>query len=226
MQSAAGDGPEAAEAGFPELSADKWEAVAEQVGGADGGTWRGLLRGVCRAARDGVEGATTTAEGGRRVDLRVMAARLELLHWAEGQGCGMVNDERVLRAVVEGGRLDVLQWGARCGRWALTNRSICAWAAGAGQLEVLQWQGNRDVPGPPGLGEGPRLPLERVDVHWGSQGWASAGAAVGQATWVSMELVNLRWGSQEGAPGHIAACLEQAEDGEHAAVAEWIEQQV
>eukprot|EP00873_Tetraselmis_striata_P038790 jgi/Tetstr1/459054/TSEL_004519.t1 len=198
MQSAAGDGPEAAEAGFPELSADKWEAVVEQVGGADGGTWRGLLRGVCRAARDGVQGATTTAEDGRKVDLRVLAARLELLHWAEGQGCGMVNDERVPRAVVEGGRLDVLQWGARPGR----------------------------APRDPAVGEGPRLPLERVDVHWGSQGWASAGAAVGQATWVSMELVNLRWGSQEGAPGHIAACLEQAEDGEHAAVAEWIEQQV
>lgn len=38
------------------LSADEWEVVADQLLCEDGGrTWCGILRGVCHAARDGVE---------------------------------------------------------------------------------------------------------------------------------------------------------------------------
>mmetsp|Transcript_44091 Transcript_44091/g.114212 ORF Transcript_44091/g.114212 Transcript_44091/m.114212 type:complete len:170 (+) Transcript_44091:192-701(+) len=59
----------------PALSSDEWEAVAEQLIGAEDGTWRGVLRCVCRASRDGVDGATATVQGGRRMDPRVLAAR-------------------------------------------------------------------------------------------------------------------------------------------------------
>lgn len=66
----------------PDLSAGEWQVVAEQLGDADGSTWRGVLWGVCRAARDRVECADSASKGGRRLDPRVLARKVTLLLWA------------------------------------------------------------------------------------------------------------------------------------------------
>eukprot|EP00873_Tetraselmis_striata_P004304 jgi/Tetstr1/424568/TSEL_015094.t1 len=122
----------------PELTADEWEIVAEQLRGVEGRSLRGVLRGVCRAARVGVDRAAATLEDGRRMDLRMFASRFELLAWASWHGCGSVDGERVQKAAVEAGGLDILQWGVQWRSWTLSER-ICGWAARARHLALLQW---------------------------------------------------------------------------------------
>eukprot|EP00873_Tetraselmis_striata_P022947 jgi/Tetstr1/443211/TSEL_031251.t1 len=136
---------EEAGGGFPELSADEWEAVARQLSGSNDGSWRGVLRSVCTSARDGVDFAPTTMKGGRRMDPRVLAVSVELLRWAADQGCGLLDDGRVPLAAVEGGRLGVLQWGVERRCWELPSQ-ICERAAKAGKLEVLQWAREQGCP--------------------------------------------------------------------------------
>eukprot|EP00873_Tetraselmis_striata_P018328 jgi/Tetstr1/438592/TSEL_027143.t1 len=128
----------------PELPSDMWGLVVKKLEGSDESTWRGVLRSVCRGARNGVDSASTPARGGRRIDPRgridprVLTARVDLLRWAEEEGCGLVDDERVVRAAVEGGRLGVLQWGVQSRGWTL-HRRLCTLAAGAGRVEILKW---------------------------------------------------------------------------------------
>lgn len=134
-----------------ELSSDEWEAVCRQLGGgAEGCSWRGVMRAVCRAARVGVDGCAAVAQdGGREMDVRVFATRVKLLAWAEAQGFASVDDERVLQAAVEGGWLAVLGWGwdsRGWGRWARKPPRAARWAAGAGQLSTLQWLTSQGLP--------------------------------------------------------------------------------
>jgi len=67
-QRRAADGSFAGGADCAELPVNAWGVVAQQLGGSDGATWRGLLRGLCRAARDGGDGVAPAAEDGRRID--------------------------------------------------------------------------------------------------------------------------------------------------------------
>eukprot|EP00873_Tetraselmis_striata_P014015 jgi/Tetstr1/434279/TSEL_023386.t1 len=151
----------AAGSGCAELSADEWELVAEQLRGADGGSWRGVLRGVCRAARNGLKRAAAAAEGGTtggrrqsieaggfrsgRILLRDLTSRVELLQWAVEQGCALVDDGYVVNEALAGGRLEVLQWGVQSRGWALPRENTAVYtsclAAKNGHLEVLKWLG-------------------------------------------------------------------------------------
>lgn len=71
----------------PQLSVDEWQAVAEQLAGADdGGSWRGVLRGVDVAAARCL------------MDPRAISGRRELLKWAAENGCPWMEDRRVSRA--------------------------------------------------------------------------------------------------------------------------------
>eukprot|EP00873_Tetraselmis_striata_P005843 jgi/Tetstr1/426107/TSEL_016436.t1 len=150
----------------PELPPDGWQAVAEQLTGldpADGATWRGVLRGVCRAARDGVDATTL----GRCMDPCAFTSRLELLAWAAEQSCPWpwAEDCQVFQAAkrmatpirvathirlaeicewaAEAGRLAVLKWAVDsmgCDAWQLCS-TACDRAAKAerGDLEMLRW---------------------------------------------------------------------------------------
>eukprot|EP00873_Tetraselmis_striata_P002281 jgi/Tetstr1/422545/TSEL_013353.t1 len=139
----------------PALSPDEWEVVAEHLDGADGDTWRGILRGVCRAARDGVERAAAATEAGRgaRINLRALASRVELLQWVEEQRCAqLVHNDRLVTVAVESGSLSVLKWEAARGghvgvlEWLMEqgcrfDEDFPPWreAAEEGQLAVLRW---------------------------------------------------------------------------------------
>eukprot|EP00873_Tetraselmis_striata_P003857 jgi/Tetstr1/424121/TSEL_014730.t1 len=70
------------------LSADEWEVAAEQLCGADGGCWRGLLRGVCLAACDGVDRAALALRGAGP-GLRVGSHRRVSGTATVGQGAGL-----------------------------------------------------------------------------------------------------------------------------------------
>eukprot|EP00873_Tetraselmis_striata_P009249 jgi/Tetstr1/429513/TSEL_019418.t1 len=59
----AGDG-----GGPAELSADERGLVAEQLGADDGGSWRRVLRSVCRVSREGVN----SVGGSYRMDSRAL----------------------------------------------------------------------------------------------------------------------------------------------------------
>jgi len=126
----------------PAMSPDEWEVVAEHLDGADGDTWRGILRGVCRAARDGVEraAAATEAARGARINLRALASRVELLQWVEEQRCAeLVHYDRLVTVAVESGSLSVLKWGVQSRGWQLDLWDICESATRAGQLALLLW---------------------------------------------------------------------------------------
>mmetsp|Transcript_10942 Transcript_10942/g.27521 ORF Transcript_10942/g.27521 Transcript_10942/m.27521 type:complete len:195 (-) Transcript_10942:501-1085(-) len=134
------------------LSPDEWKVVAEHLCVADGGSWHGVLRGVCRASCVGVQRArevdAAKGSGRRRMDPRVFTSRVELLRWAVEQGCALMDDERVVRAAVVDGGLGVLQWGVQSRGWDLPkqhHKTTC-WAAEAGQLEVLQWAREQGCP--------------------------------------------------------------------------------
>eukprot|EP00873_Tetraselmis_striata_P022946 jgi/Tetstr1/443210/TSEL_031250.t1 len=104
-------GAEEADGGCPDLSADEWEAVAGQLCGANDGSWRDVLRGVCRSARGGMDVAPTTTKGGRWMDPGALATRVELLCWAAEQGCELLDDGRVPLAAMEG-------WACCSGAWS------------------------------------------------------------------------------------------------------------
>eukprot|EP00873_Tetraselmis_striata_P022509 jgi/Tetstr1/442773/TSEL_030858.t1 len=77
------------------------------MGGADGGNWRGVLRGVCGAGRAGVDGA----EGSCCVDPSAFLSVSTLSAWAVEQWCPLLDHKKVIRATMEGGRMDELKWG-------------------------------------------------------------------------------------------------------------------
>eukprot|EP00873_Tetraselmis_striata_P015409 jgi/Tetstr1/435673/TSEL_024573.t1 len=135
------------------LVADEWEPGARQLGGADSSTWRGVLQSVCRAARNGVDGAVATVEGGRRLHPAVLTARLALLTWAEKQDCGSLDDGWMVRAVAEGGWLGELQWGVHARGWGLPRKT-----SRGGHLEVLQWARGQGCPWGP------------ETCHWAARG--------------------------------------------------------
>jgi len=155
----------------PELPPDGWQAVAEQLTGldpADGATWRGVLRGVCRAARDGVDATTL----GRCMDPCAFTSRLELLAWAAEQSCPWpwAEDCQVFQAAkrmatpirvathirlaeicewaAEAGRLAVLKWAVDsmgCDAWQLCS-TACDRAAKGGHPALLQWAREQGCP--------------------------------------------------------------------------------
>eukprot|EP00873_Tetraselmis_striata_P041367 jgi/Tetstr1/461631/TSEL_006731.t1 len=129
----------------PELPSGMWELVAEQLSGAGAGSWRGVLRSVCRPAREGVNVAPAAPGDNQRMDPRVFTSRVELLKWASAQGCPLIDAEEVQRAAVGGGGLDVLLWGVRHRNWPL-DQEKCEWAAERGQLAVLQWLRQKGCP--------------------------------------------------------------------------------
>jgi len=138
----------------PALSSDEWEAVAEQLIGAEDGTWRGVLRCVCRASRDGGDGAAATVQGGRRMDPRVLAARgsegdevEELLAKQAGllvRGEGYTWNETTCASAAGGGNLEMLHWAREQGcPW---DDATCLEAARSGNLSVLQWARTQGCP--------------------------------------------------------------------------------
>eukprot|EP00873_Tetraselmis_striata_P039012 jgi/Tetstr1/459276/TSEL_004676.t1 len=128
------------------LLADEWTAVATQLQGAAGdSSWCGVLRGVCRAARDGASGEALEA-GRRRMDPRVFTSRVELMEWAAEQGCQLLDRQEVVKAAVEGGSLAVLKWGVDSRGWVLPANKACEWAAESGHLEVLRWAREQGCP--------------------------------------------------------------------------------
>eukprot|EP00873_Tetraselmis_striata_P038595 jgi/Tetstr1/458859/TSEL_004368.t1 len=131
----------AASGGCADLSSDGWQVVAECLHGGEGDTWRGMLRCVCRAARDGVDLAVAapTANHARVLDPRVLTSRVQLLQWAVDQGCRWVDDLWVRLAAEEHTSVRVLQWGAQSRGWALRLLDVCEMATLAGDVAVLQW---------------------------------------------------------------------------------------
>eukprot|EP00873_Tetraselmis_striata_P043274 jgi/Tetstr1/463538/TSEL_008417.t1 len=115
-----------------QLSADEWVVVAAQLAPVEKQTWRGVLRGVCRAARDGVDG--TAASGATPF---ACAGRRELLAWAEEQGGLLLDGVRVQVAMLVGGDLEALRYGVDSRHWEPTSAN-CRHAALGGRLEVLQ----------------------------------------------------------------------------------------
>lgn len=180
----------------PQLSADEFGAVAEQLG-ADGATWRGVLRCVSRSARDGVDGA---ASASRVMDPWLLARRVGLLAWAAGQGCSLVDDRRTRWAAVEHGGLEVLRWGAEHLDWVriFQYEETCCLAARGGQLATLQWLG----------GQG---------CYDSSDGRICAAAAEGG------HINVLQWAREQGTPWgdtQTNACEEAASEG-HLATLQW-----
>lgn len=100
-----------------ELSTDEWAQVAGQLDGEGGSGWRGELPGVCRAARDGMDGG-----------------HLEVLQGATEQGCPW--DSSTCSLAAAGGHLTVLQWAR--GQGFLWREDICCFAASEGHLGVLK----------------------------------------------------------------------------------------
>jgi len=252
MRKRAAGGPEGASRGCTELSADEWQLVAAQLGGADGSTWRGSLRGVCRAARDGVDGAGATAQCGRRLDPQVLARRVALLRWAVEQGCDIVDDVEVLTAAIFDGRLRVLQWGVQSRCWVLPPR-LCLWATMGGYLEMLQWARAQGCPWDEWTciqaakrghlevlqwARGAGCPwhqsacvfaalLGRLEVlRWArEQGFQCDDMT---CTWAvhagNLEL--LQWARGEGCPWDAEQCWHMSVSHEHHAITEWIERQL
>eukprot|EP00873_Tetraselmis_striata_P002278 jgi/Tetstr1/422542/TSEL_013350.t1 len=117
----------------PDLLPDEWEVVAEHLDGADGDTWRGILRGVCRAARDG--------EG--RINLCVLASRVELLQWVEEQPFADLEDcDRLVTVAMESGSLSVLKWGVQSRDWQLDLWDICPERNGPAVLPAEEGSAN------------------------------------------------------------------------------------
>eukprot|EP00873_Tetraselmis_striata_P008604 jgi/Tetstr1/428868/TSEL_001862.t1 len=182
--------------------------------GAEGGSWRGVLRGVCRAARDGVaatmevgqdngwRGREGSETGRGRMDPRVFVSSVELLRWAAGQGCTLLDDARVVSAAVAGGQLDVMRWALQSCGWALP-RETSEWAASRGHLGILRWareQGCRwdDLTCAAAAKGG--VPLESEHMRCRGAGRAPRGSSVGEGAGLSLGFVDVHRGSPKRAP--------------------------
>ena len=124
---------------FADLSGLEVETIAEELKGT---AWLALFSRVSRQCRAAAARVTSSDNGEalmRCLEVREMAASVELVKWAKAQGCPSLGRRRVSKESLKSqiGHLKVLKWaGAEA---CELDSYICFHAALDGRLDVLKW---------------------------------------------------------------------------------------